>query len=58
MLPAATGGSGSHLIASLAAADGYALVEPEVEKIKAGDLVPTVRLRDPEQFNHPQRRQP
>ena len=58
VLPAATGGSGSHLIASLAAADGYALVEPEVEKIKAGDLVPTVRLRDPEQFNHPQRRQP
>ena len=58
VLPAATGGSGSHLVASLAAADGYALVDPEVRAIRAGDLVPTVRLRDPEQFNHTPRRDP
>lgn len=55
VFPAAGGGSGSHLIASLANADGYALVETEVERIQAGDMVETVRLRDPEQFNHHQR---
>lgn len=57
VLPAAAGGSGSHLIASLADADGYALIETEVERVQAGDLVDTVRLRDPEQFNHQQRSQ-
>lgn len=58
VLPAAAGGSGSHLIASLADADGYALIEPEVQEIRVGDPVPTVRLRDPEQFNHRQRSRP
>ncbi len=55
VLPAAEGGSGSHLIASLAGADGYALVDSDVESIRAGDRVLSVRLRDPEQFNHQQR---
>jgi len=50
--PAASGGSGSHLIASLAGADGYALVDAAVDAVRAGDRVLTVRLRDPEQFNH------
>ncbi len=58
VLPAAAGGSGSHLVASLADADGYALVEAGVEAVEPGDLVRTVRLRDPEQFNHQQRRTP
>jgi len=53
--PAATGGSGSHLVASLADADGYALVPAEIEQVRVGDLVETVRLRDPEQFIHEQR---
>ncbi|MDQ5894145.1 MAG: Molybdopterin molybdenumtransferase [Actinomycetota bacterium] len=53
--PAASGGSGSHLIASLAQADGYARVPAETEEIRAGDEVQSVRLRDPEQFNHQQR---
>lgn len=53
--PAAEGGSGSHLIASLAAADGYALVEAEVNAVSAGDRLQTVRLRDPEQFDHEKR---
>ncbi len=52
VLPAASGGSGSHLVASLAAADGYALVGAEVEEVLPGDTVSTVRLRDPEQYNH------
>ncbi len=50
--PAAGGGSGSHLVASLAAADGYALVGAEVERIEPGDTVETVRLRAPDKFNH------
>lgn len=58
VMPAAEGGSGSHLIASLADADGYALVDAEVERVRAGDLVRTVRLRDPEQFNHQRRSTP
>lgn len=58
VLPAAAGGSGSHLAASLATADGYALVDLETEVVRAGDMVSTVRLRDPEQFNHPPRREP
>lgn len=59
VLPAAAGGSGSHLVASLAEADGYALVDARIEKVQAGDLVPSVRLRDPEQFNHhPEERDP
>ena len=58
VLPAASGGSGSHLIASLADADGYALVDAEVERVRAGDRVMTVRLRDPEQFNHKKRSTP
>jgi molybdopterin molybdotransferase len=57
VLPAAAGGSGSHLAASLAMADGYALVDPETEMVQAGAMVSTVRLRDPEQFNHPPRRE-
>lgn len=58
VMPAAEGGSGSHLIASLADADGYALVDADVERVRAGDQVRTVRLRDPEQFNHQQRSTP
>ena len=58
VLPAAAGGSGSHLVASLAAADGYALVDAEVEEILPGDTVQTVRLRDPEQFNQLPRSEP
>jgi molybdopterin molybdotransferase len=58
VLPAAAGGSGSHLAASLAKADGYALIAPETELVHAGDMVSTIRLRDPEQFNHPPRREP
>ncbi|MCB0862076.1 MAG: molybdopterin molybdotransferase MoeA [Solirubrobacterales bacterium] len=57
VLPAAAGGSGSHLAASLATADGYALVDAETEMVRVGDMVSTVRLRDPEQFNHPPRRE-
>ena len=37
VLPAATGGSAPHLIASLAAADGYAPGRARGRKIKAGD---------------------
>ncbi len=55
VLPAAGGGSGSHLIASLADADGYAMVGADVPRIRVGDIVETVRLRDPEQYKHHQR---
>lgn len=55
VFPAAPGGSGSHLIASLARADGYALVEPGVDRVNPGETVMSVRLRDPEQFTHQQR---
>lgn len=54
VLPSA-GGSGSHLIASLGDADGYALVAAEIDGIRKGDRVMTVRLRDPEQFKNQQR---
>lgn len=36
---AASGGAGSHLVAGLAAADGFAIVPEDVEQVAAGDLV-------------------
>ncbi|MCD2442939.1 molybdopterin molybdotransferase MoeA [Agromyces sp. SYSU K20354] len=41
--PATRGGSGSHLVGGLAAADGYAIVPAEVDEVRAGDPV-TVML--------------
>ena len=41
--PATSGGSGSHLVGGLAAADGYAIVAAEVDEVRAGDPV-TVML--------------
>ncbi|KQV06164.1 molybdopterin molybdotransferase MoeA [Leifsonia sp. Root112D2] len=41
--PASVGGSGSHLVASLAAADGIAIVAEDVTEVRAGDTV-AVRL--------------
>ena len=40
--PAAAGGSGSHLVGSLAAADGYAIVPAGTDGVRAGDLVDVV----------------
>ncbi|GAA4288509.1 molybdopterin-binding protein [Georgenia daeguensis] len=37
--PASAGGSGSHLVASLAEADGLAIVESDVEAVAEGDVV-------------------
>lgn len=42
--PAASRGSGSHLVASLAAADGLALVPAGVEEVGEGDHVTVVRI--------------
>ncbi|MGW6129158.1 molybdopterin molybdotransferase MoeA [Cellulomonas sp. NPDC055163] len=42
--PAAARGSGSHLVASLAAADGLAVVPAHVEDVGAGDHVTVVRI--------------
>jgi len=41
--PATSGGSGSHLVGGLAAAEGYAIVPAEVDEVRAGDPV-TVML--------------
>lgn len=41
--PATRGGSGSHLVGGLAAADGYAIVPADVDEVRAGDPV-TVML--------------
>ncbi|WP_344294288.1 molybdopterin-binding protein [Agromyces neolithicus] len=41
--PATSGGSGSHLVGGLAAADGYAIVPAEVDEVRVGDPV-TVML--------------
>ncbi|MGW9631617.1 molybdopterin molybdotransferase MoeA [Agromyces sp. NPDC055520] len=41
--PATRGGSGSHLVGGLAAADGFAIVPAEVDEVRAGDPV-TVML--------------
>lgn len=38
-LPAHAGGSGSHLVTSLAEADGYAMVAEDVTQVRAGDLL-------------------
>jgi molybdopterin molybdotransferase len=38
-LPAHAGGSGSHLVTSLAGADGYAMVPEETTAVHAGDLL-------------------
>jgi molybdopterin molybdotransferase len=37
--PATSGGSGSHLVASLALADALAVVEPQTDRVDAGDAV-------------------
>jgi molybdopterin molybdotransferase len=37
--PATDGGAGSHLVAGLAAADGFAIVPEDVEDVVAGDVV-------------------
>nr|WP_246318696.1 gephyrin-like molybdotransferase Glp [Leifsonia psychrotolerans] len=42
--PASRGGSGSHLVASLAAADGFAIVDESVEEIHPGDPVDVMLL--------------
>lgn len=42
--PAGARGSGSHLVASLAAADGLALVPAGVEQVHEGDTVTVVRI--------------
>lgn len=38
--PAAPGGSSSHLVGSLAAANGYAIVAQQTERVETGDLIP------------------
>ncbi|WP_372593753.1 gephyrin-like molybdotransferase Glp [Actinotalea sp.] len=40
---AVSGGSGSHLVAGLARADGLAVVPVDVERVRAGDLLPVMR---------------
>lgn len=42
--PAAARGSGSHLVGSLADANGYAIVDASVERVYDGDVVQVVRL--------------
>ena len=42
--PAAARGSGSHLVASLAAADGLAVVPADVTQVSPGELVTVVRI--------------
>ncbi|MGV8978597.1 MAG: gephyrin-like molybdotransferase Glp [Cellulomonas sp.] len=42
--PAAARGSGSHLVASLAAADGIAVVPAEVTEVRDGELVTAFRI--------------
>lgn len=42
--PAAAGGSGSHLVTSLAAATALAVVPAETEEVRAGDLVTVMEL--------------
>ncbi|MBU2316048.1 MAG: molybdopterin molybdotransferase MoeA, partial [Actinobacteria bacterium] len=44
--PATAGGSGSHLVASLALADGLAIVDAEVEEVCHGDVVEVLDWRD------------
>jgi molybdopterin molybdotransferase len=44
--PATAGGSGSHLVASLALADGLAVVDAEVEEVSPGDVVEVLDWRD------------
>ena len=40
----AAGGSGSHLVAGLARAEGFAIVGADVEEVRAGDRVPVLRV--------------
>ena len=42
--PAAARGSGSHLVASLAAADGIAVVPADVTEVRAGEIVTAFRI--------------
>jgi len=42
--PAAARGSGSHLVASLAAADGIAVVPADVTEVRPGDMVTAFRI--------------
>ena len=44
--PATAGGSGSPLVASLALADGLAIVDAEVEEVCHGDVVEVLDWRD------------
>jgi molybdopterin molybdotransferase len=42
--PATEGGSGSHLVASLALADGLAIVDETIERVHEGDRLPVMLL--------------
>lgn len=42
--PASRGGSGSHLVASLAAADGFAIIDESVDEIHPGDSVDVMMM--------------
>jgi molybdopterin molybdotransferase len=42
--PASAGGSGSHLVSSLAAAEGLAIVPTNVERVEEGDPVTVMVL--------------
>ncbi|MEE2815322.1 MAG: gephyrin-like molybdotransferase Glp [Actinomycetota bacterium] len=44
VLPATAGGSGSHLSVGLGAADAYAIVPAETERVSAGDLIEVMEL--------------
>ncbi len=44
VVPATAGGSGSHLVASLSQADGFALVPAAVGAVAAGDTVDVMRF--------------
>ena len=42
--PAAARGSGSHLVAGLAAADGIAVVPADVTEVRPGEMVTVFRI--------------
>lgn len=44
VVPATAGGSGSHLVARLAAAEGLAVVPAEVEEVRVGDTVEIMEI--------------
>ncbi|MCC6376797.1 MAG: molybdopterin molybdotransferase MoeA [Microbacteriaceae bacterium] len=45
VIPATSGGSGSHLVASLAKADGLAIIPESVEEVREGDQVEIIDVR-------------